>query len=58
MSFADDSKLSYRIDTLEDALYLQECLQKLQTWKKDNNMSFNVGKFNILKLGLKLSQRL
>ena len=28
-SFADDLKLSYRIDTIEDALYLQDCLDKL-----------------------------
>ena len=52
-SFADDSKLSYRIDSIEDALYLQECLDKLQHWQLDNNMEFNVGKFNVLKLGRK-----
>ena len=50
-SFADDSKIAYKIDTIEDALYMQECLDKLQDWQIANNMDFNVKKFNVLKLG-------
>ena len=50
-SFADDYKLSYRIDSIEDAIYLQDCLDRLQEWQTDNNMQFNIGKFNVLKLG-------
>ena len=50
-SFADDSKLAYKIETIEDALYMQECLDKLQSWQIENNMDFNVKKFNVLKLG-------
>ena len=50
-SFADNSKLAYKIDTVEDALYMQECLDKLQDKQVANNMDFNVKKFNVLKLG-------
>ena len=46
----DDSKLQYKIDSLEDALYLQDCLDKLQNLQNNNNMQFNVSKFNVLKL--------
>ena len=50
-SFADNSKLSYRIDNISDTIYLQESIEKLQDWQSENNMEFNVGKFNVLKLG-------
>lgn len=50
MSFADDSKLSQKINSIEDPLHLQNCLQKLQEWQQENNMAFNVEKFNLLKL--------
>ena len=50
-SFAYDSKLLYEINNVEDAMYLQDCLDKLQSWQTENNMEFNTGKFNVLKLG-------
>ena len=51
MSFVDDSKLSVTIDSEEDAITLQNALEKLDVWQKENNMEFNVGKFNLLKSG-------
>ena len=51
MSFADDSKITMPIHNIEDALTLQECLEKLDKWQTDNNMCFNVSKFNVLQMG-------
>ena len=48
MSFADDSKLSVTIDSEENAITLQNALEKLDVWQKENNMEFNVRKFNLL----------
>ena len=49
--FADDSKLFYSINNLEDAEYFQSCLEKLNMWQKDNNMSFNNSKFQLVQYG-------
>ena len=43
-SFADNSKLAYKIGNIDDSLYHQDCLDKLQTWQIQNNMAFNVNK--------------
>ena len=51
MSFADDSKLSNKIENIEDANKMQDALEKLDLWQKSNNMEFNVGKFNLIKSG-------
>ena len=51
MSFADDSKITMPINNIEDALKLQKCLKKLDNWQLDNNMCFNVSKFNVLQMG-------
>ena len=51
MSFADDSKITMPIHNIEDALTLQKCLEKLDKWQTDNNMCFNVSKFNVLQMG-------
>ena len=51
MSFADDSKLSNKIENIEDANKMQNALEKLDLWQKYNNMEFNVGKFNLIKSG-------
>ena len=39
------------IHNIEDALTLQECLEKLNNWQEDNNMKSNTKKFNILNMG-------
>ena len=49
--FADDSKLFYQINNIDDAAYFQECIEKLDTWQKMNNMSFNAGKFQLIHYG-------
>ena len=50
--FADDSKLFYNIDCLEDAEYFQNCLDKLNIWQRENNMSFNNSKFQLVQYGM------
>ena len=49
--FADDTKISYPINSIEDAEYFQECLVKLDTWQTENNMKFNNEKFKLLQFG-------
>ena len=51
MSFADDSKITMPIHNIEDALTLQECLEKLDKWQTYNIMCFNASKFNVLQMG-------
>ena len=47
-SFADDTKILNRIKTEDDILIMQESLDKLYQWEKENNMKFNAGKFKWL----------
>ena len=49
--FADDTKASRRISTLEDAELLQNDLDKLYEWSITNNMAFHGLKFQCLKFG-------
>ena len=55
--FADDSKLFYSINNLEDAEYFQSCLEKLDSWQKENNMSFKNTKFQLVQYGRNLELR-
>ena len=50
-SFADDTKILNRIKTEDDILTMQESLDKLYQWEKENNMKFNAGKFKWLQFG-------
>ena len=50
-SFADDTKVSKRINNLEDVEDLQSDLDKLYEWETENNMLFNISKFKWLQLG-------
>ena len=49
--YVDDSKVSNRIKTPEDVETLQDDLDKIFAWEKENNMKFNGGKFLILRYG-------
>ena len=55
--FADDSKLFYTINCLEDAEYFQTCLDKLNLWQHENNMSFNNSKFQFVQYGRNIELR-
>ena len=41
--FADDTKMFYSINSLEDASFFQDCIEKLNQWQIENNMTFNKG---------------
>ena len=49
--FADDTRITKAVKTEEEAALLQEDLETLYTWAKNNNMAFNGSKFEVLRLG-------
>ena len=49
--FADDSRLTSEIYNDEDAMNVQEDLEKLYEWADENNMAFNGDKFECIKMG-------
>lgn len=51
LSFADDTNLSKPISTEEDVDSLQQDLITIYNWAKNNNMSFNDKKFELLRYG-------
>ena len=50
-SYADDSKTSKIVKNQGDVHHLQCDLNKLSTWTADNLMTFNVDKFEVLRIG-------
>ena len=50
-SYADDSKSSKIIKDHDDVQYLQCDLHKLFRWTSENLMTFNVDKFEVLRIG-------
>jgi len=50
-SYADDSKTSKIIISLADGQELQCDLNRLFTWTEENLMTFNVDKFEVLRIG-------
>ena len=52
-SFADDTKLGLGIESVDDAMKLQESLEAMYEWQSENNMEFNATKFQVLQFGKK-----
>ena len=52
-SFADDTRATKLIKTIEDVIRLQEDLQHIYKWTHDNNMKLNDVKFELLRYGKK-----
>ncbi|KAK3881354.1 hypothetical protein Pcinc_014199 [Petrolisthes cinctipes] len=50
-SFADDTNICKSIGTSEDVKLLQEDLGRVYDWAKENNMTFNGDKFQLLRSG-------
>ena len=48
-SFADDTRLVHGIYTEEDSLAFQEDLDKVYAWAEEIGMTFNAGKFELLR---------
>ena len=48
-SFADDTRVTGRISSLDDVKRLQEDLESIYKWAKENKMFFNDTKFKLLK---------
>ena len=53
-SFADDTRATKGIKSLEDVQRLQADLDKIYKWSKDNSMELNDLKFELLRYGLNL----
>ena len=49
--YVDDSKTKKKIGITEDVEFLQENLNQLYLWGKENNMQFNGTKFQVLRYG-------
>ena len=50
-SFADDTKISYKISKEENITELQRDIDKVFKWAKENNLCFNADKFQLLRYG-------
>ena len=48
-SFADDTRLVKNIENVNDCQGLQEDLEKIFDWAERNNMTFNSGKFELMR---------
>ena len=50
-SFADDTRATKSVKSIDDALLLQNDLDKIYEWTKNNNMELNDLKFELLRYG-------
>ena len=48
LMFADDLKIYHRVESTIDCMFLQDKLNKVQNWCKDNSMTLNIGKCNVI----------
>ena len=51
LKFADDTKISRRVDSEEDGGVLQEDLDRLVEWSEVWQMRFNVDKYKVMHFG-------
>ncbi len=51
-SFADDTRISRSIHTIDDTKLLQKDLERSYEWQRKNNMLFNEKKFELLRYGM------
>jgi hypothetical protein len=51
LKFADDTKMWGKVDNDEDILMMQDDLNKLCEWSKENEMPFNVSKCGVMHVG-------
>ena len=49
--FADDTRISRKVETEDDVEALQSDLEKLYSWQSKNNMLFNSTKFEVMRYG-------
>ena len=56
-AFANDSKVTMPINNEEETLKLQSSLESIYEWENNNNMRFNVSKFNVIKFGQNLDMK-
>ena len=48
-SFADDTRMLGRVQTIEDCRKIQNDLTKIYSWAQRNNMEFNTSKCELLR---------
>ena len=53
--FADDTRISIKVETEDDVEALQSDLEKLYSWHSNNNMLFNSNKFEVMRYGPNLN---
>ena len=51
LKYVDDTKILKEVHSMEDVEQLQESLESLYQWQRDNNMEWNGGKFQLLRIG-------
>ena len=57
-SFADDTRVSMRVNSEEDSHKMQADLEKIYNWAVCNNMSFNANKFELLRYSSNENEKL
>lgn len=51
--YADDLKIYRLVDSVDDCVNLQYCLNRINTWCKDNYLPLNASKCNVMSFGRK-----